>query len=120
MVEEIADSLPVNGDAADFKEWLLDQRNCICGPGLGSVDVRELTPANQSLFWNAVSDAVRRCEAEGGDGWHEPQFFSSWMDMFSNLLALRASYLRGDDPDMFNPYTRSVIPPTNNKSGPGW
>lgn len=120
MMEEIVKSLPNNENSADFKDWLLNQRNCICGPGLGSVDVRELTPENQELFWDAVIDAIHRCKAEGGEGWHDPNFYSSWMEMFSNLLAFRESYLDGEDPDAFNPYLKSVIPPTNNKSGPGW
>jgi len=118
MVEEIARSLPPTLEGGALEEWLLDQRVAI--RGIGSVDVRELTRDNQRLFWDAVADAIERCEREGPRSWNDPAYFASWMEMFRNLLKLRESYLRGEPPESFNPYMTATIPPTGNTSGPGW
>ncbi len=118
MIESIAGSLPTDSAAKDLRKWLLDQRVCI--RGLGSVDVRELTESNRRMFWDAVANAVELADEQGADDWHEPSLFLSWLKMFRDLLLLHQSYLRGEAADSFNPYMRSVIPPTNERSGPGW
>jgi hypothetical protein len=47
VVERIARALPETDAGRALSDWPMDQRCVVQGPGLGSVDFRELTPGNQ-------------------------------------------------------------------------
>lgn len=126
-VDAIAAALPDTELGITFRRWLLDQRcfdretgDPICGSGLGSVDVRELSPVCREMFWSAVYDAYARCKAEGPVGWHDPQGFDGWINAFHTLIQLHESFVRGEPPESLNPHMNDVIPPTNATAGPGW
>ena len=103
-----------------LSEWLLEQRSMVRGSGLGSVDVRELTPSNRSLVLDAVWQAFERAAARGPAEWCEPSFFPSWLERFRDLVGMLESIDRGEPPQAFNPHMNDVIPPSGRRAGPGW
>lgn len=119
-IRTIAQALPNTRDGNELAEWLLQQTSEIQGMGLGSVDLRELTVQNQTLFIQAIRQAVINLKTETGNEWHDPTAFQCWREYFGVLLQLIESIERGEPALRFNPHMNDVIPPTGNKSGPGW
>lgn len=119
-VEAIAEALPDTDEGRHLAAWLLDQRCSVRGMGLGNVDVRELTPQNRQLFLRAVEDAYQTQKGKGPAGWHSPDLWPSWIARFSDLVKMIACVENGEAPGDFNPHMKDVIPPTGDKSGPGW
>ena len=127
VIDSIADDLPDSPLGNDFRAWLLDQRcfdratgAIVCGNGLGSVDLRELSPACRELFWQAAQTAYDRCEQTGGESWSDPEMFPKWLKSFAELLFLHETYRDGEPVHDFNPHMNGLIPPTDQKVGPGW
>ncbi len=120
LILAIAHDLPSTPDGEAFGAWLRDQTSTVLGPGMGRVDLRELTPHNQRLFARAAQLAYARlvrdnCPPE----WHDPRFFPGWRDLFLVLLKLLKS-ARRRDPPTYNPHMSSLLPSTSDRSGPGW
>jgi hypothetical protein len=120
VIDAIAQELPATTNGNALREWLLSRRCKVVGVGCGSVDVRELTPSNQELFWKAAQSAFARSKIEGPRGWSDPSFFPKWLELFRNLMRMRKLYLRREPPEEFNPYFACVIPESERRSGPGW
>jgi hypothetical protein len=92
--------------ACAFRDWLLAQQSLFVGPGMTSVDVRELTPENA----RALLGAIRRVAADPARA-----------DADITLLAdMAAAAERGEPPMDLNPHMRNPLPPTGGRSGPGW
>lgn len=120
VIERIARALPGTDAGRALSDWLMDQRCVIRGPGLGSVDLRELSPGDQRLFVEAVERAIITTEQEGPEGWCDPAFYPGWLERFQDLLKMIASIHRGEPPTAFNPHMMDVIPPSGERAGPGW
>lgn len=118
VVERIAEALVETADGCALSDWLKEQR--IAVKGLGSVDLRELTPENRQLFQAAARRAFNLSEQQGQQGWHAPEAYTGWIDRFHDLIIMMDSIRRGDPPSAFNPHMIDVIPPTWNQAGPGW
>ncbi len=86
VIEGIADVL--DRAEQELAAWLRQQTCTECGPGLGSVDVRELSPANRRPFRAAAQQAFRAAALAGGLGWHDPSFFPGWLAWFRLLLRM--------------------------------
>jgi hypothetical protein len=119
-IRTIAQALPNTQEGLELADWLLQQTSEVKGMGLGSVDLRELTTENQTLFIRAVRQAVINLRTQDGNDWHDPMAFQSWREYFEVLPQLIESIERGEPAFMFNPHMKEVIPPTGDKSGPGW
>jgi len=103
-----------------LRAWLLEQRCSEQGPGMGRIDVRELTPHNRELLLAAIPVAIERARAKDGSDWNDPSWYPQWLDRFELLGRMVESVARGEPPETLNPQMRSVIPPTGERSGPGW
>lgn len=54
-IEEIAAALPPSAEGHALSAWLLDRRSAVQGPGLGRVDLRELTATNRRLLLDTMA-----------------------------------------------------------------
>ncbi len=54
-IEEIAAALPPSAEGHALSAWLLDRRSAVQGPGLGRVDLRELTATNRRLLLDTIT-----------------------------------------------------------------
>lgn len=96
----------------DLHSWLLDQRSIVLGPGLGGVDLRELTPHNQELILEAMENVCGVNEL--------PEELVNWAKGVRLLVAMARSYRDGEPPESLNPLMKAIVPPTGRHSGPGW
>ena len=119
IIRAIAEALPHTPDGAAFRDWMISEVG-MPGFGMGRVDLRELTPENRTLFWDAAQSAFKRMKLEGPLGWSAPCAFPKWLKMFQDVLRMRKLRRRGGSPEAFNPYLLGVVPPTGRRSGPGW
>lgn len=119
-VRAIAAEVEESADGREFKDWLLLQTCAHCGPGLGSVDVRELAPDDRVLFEEAALRAIVRQSETGPIGWHDASFFPNWLERFKDLGRMIGSIRAGEPPEAFNPHMTGVIEPSGERVGPGW
>ena len=119
-IRRIAAALPGDRDGTELREWLLLQTCAVCGPGLGSVDVRELSPGDRELFEEAALRAVVAAKSEDAADWHRPSAFTGWLEHFEILSRLIESVRAGDDPESYHPHTTGLIAPSGERVGPGW
>lgn len=119
IIEAVACELDKTQDGRPLAEWLRQQTCEICGPGLGSVDIRELTPDNHRYFRNAAERAFAHSESTGPQGWHDPALFPGWLEGFRKLIEMWRSIDRGEPPEVLNGLA-APLKPTHKKSGPGW
>jgi hypothetical protein len=113
-------ALPSTQEGRDLSGWLLQLTSEVKGAGLGSVDLRELTTQNQALFIQAVRQAAINLRTQNSNDRLAPVAFRSWREYFEVLPQLIESIERGEPASKFNPHMNDVIPPTDDKSGPGW
>jgi hypothetical protein len=116
VVEAIAGVLNRTELERELAAWLRSQTCRVCGPGLGSVDVRELSPACRAAFREAAGRAYRTAESAGGEGWHDPTFFPGWLVKFKELLRMWEAIDRGEPPAIGG----QCAEPTGRRVGPGW
>ena len=119
IIRAIAAELRDNEDDRPLAIWLSEQTCEVRGMGQGRVDVREFTPKNRDRFRAAVKDAISRAEAAGPAGWHDPDFFPTWLECFRKLNKMWQSIDLGEPPDSITDLT-SPMPATGEQSGPGW
>jgi hypothetical protein len=120
VVERIADALPPSAAGQALAVWLREQTCLVRGPGMGRVDLRELTVENQRLFGRAAQRAFTRALLGGPAGWGDPSFYPGWMRRFRDLTRMMRCVRRREPPEAFNPHMRGLIPPTGERAGPGW
>ncbi len=116
-IEVIAAELTDAPGAAELKEWLLLQTCRQCGPGIGTVDLRELAPADRELFEDAVLRAVVTVAEMIPPGW-DPVAFPRWHEYFKILAQLIGSTRNREPPESFAPHGH--VPPSGRRVGPGW
>jgi len=119
VIERIATELTRTEAERALAVWLCEQTCRECGPGLGSVDVRELSAADRGAFREAAQRAFRSAVQAGAAGWNDPSFFPAWLAGFRRLLRMWKAIDRGepagqlgDPPEYMEPNGRQV--------GPGW
>ncbi len=119
VVERIADQLNGAEEELRLADWLRQQTCWVHGPGLGSVDVRELTPRNQQLFRAAAQRAFRQATLDGSVGWHDPSFFPGWLTGFRRLLRMWKAIDRGEPMGRLGDSSQPMEP-SGLRVGPGW
>lgn len=96
---------------SDLAAWLKAQESWRLGPGMGSIDVRELTARNRALLLHAMNSAFMETI---------PSSLLPWEPRIMTLRDLVRSVLRGDAPETFNPDMKGLLPLTGEQQGPGW
>jgi hypothetical protein len=92
LLELAAKELGRRTDAVDgLQEWLLDQRCEVCGPGVGYLDLRELSPRASSQFKGACISAYYAMRLE-----IRPVI---WLDQLSLLVNMWISIEEGEPPE---------------------
>lgn len=119
VIEGIASELDRNEPERKLADWVRHQTCRNCGPGLGSIDVRELSPASRSAFRGAAQRAFRSAIFEGPAGWNDPSFYPGWLSRFRRLLRMWKAIDRGESPDQLSD-SLECMEPTGRKLGPGW
>jgi hypothetical protein len=129
LLELVIRELNVSEEPREFSEWL--QGNI---PGsqdvemgwafiradtgeniVRSLDLRELTPANQQMFWTALQSAIRKMILAGDDR-YEGMIFQ-----MKRMLRMRRLAAVGDHPDNLSDLRKGlVMEPTGKRVGPGW
>lgn len=112
VISMIAASIRKRERGKELADWLLTQRSEILGPGMGSLDLRELTTLNQEYVLQAIEE-VCGSNPLADELTHWP----NWMLL---LGAMVRSYRAGEPPEALNPQMRGILPPTGLRSGPGW
>jgi hypothetical protein len=113
-------SSPQDIEGQPLATWLLDQQCSEQGPGIGYLDLREVTPENQRRIIDGLHLALRQARSEGPLGWSDPSAFDAWLSSFDFLLRLVDSVERGEAPDaVSDPNVRLLMPPTGERRGPG-
>jgi hypothetical protein len=116
-VEAIAEALPRTSEATNLAEWLRHDPSVQI---YYNVDVRELAPANRELFQEAAEVAFKVQKARGPTGWSSPELWDGWINRFSEFLKMIECVRRGEPAHGFNPHMKDTVPPTGQRSGPGW
>jgi hypothetical protein len=114
LLECAAKELERRKDTVDgLPEWLLDQRCIVRGPGIGYLDLRELSPRASSQFKSAcisAYDAEVRLDSSPG----------LWLDLFSLLINMWVSMERGEPPEALTDPHWLIHPWSGKRRGPGW
>lgn len=116
-LEAITDAIPETAEGRELAEWL---RNDPTVQYLHSVDLRELTPTNRAMFEEATERAYKIASIQGSTDWPEPDYWTGWIGRFKDLVKMIESIRQGESPQTFNPHMNELLPPTTEKSGPGW
>jgi hypothetical protein len=97
---------------AGLREWLLDQRCEIQGPGVGYLDLRELSPTASSQFKSACMSAYDAMRRETSP--------VPWLDQFALLINMWISIEKGEPAEtLTSPHWR-IAPCRGERRGPGW
>ena len=120
LVTRLATELDRSAEGQELAAWVRTRTSEeMGGPGLGYIDVRELTLANQSLFRRAAQQSFRREKLAGPGPRSDPEFFASFLNQFRRLLRMWKAVDRreplgklGDSPE--------PMEPSGERSGPGW
>ncbi len=112
-IEHVAAVLNQRTDDRALAAWLLDQRISVVG--VGSIDLRELTPTNQSRLLDAIEAAFAVHDMPETIDWYRDRETG-----FQLLSHVAKAYRCGQPPDQLNPNMRALIPSRGHQAGPGW
>jgi hypothetical protein len=113
ILECAAKELERHDDPVDgLREWLLDQKCEVQGPGVGYLDLRELCPLASSQFKAACLSAYEAMKAKA--------FSEPVMEQLSLLINMWRSIEKGEPPEaLTSPHWR-IGPSRGERRGPGW
>jgi hypothetical protein len=129
LLSVVIDEIRLCGDHPEFMAWLRtripEEQDIEMGYGfikpdtdeniVRSIDLRELTPASQEVFWSALQRAATKLIVNPGDQ-HEHLLLQ-----MKRLLHMHHLVRIGDPPDHLSDWrTGYVEPPSGEKIGPGW
>ena len=113
LLERAAKELESRTDAVDgLREWLLDQRCEVRGPGVGYLDLRELSPRASSQFKSACISAYDAMRLDSNP--------VLWLDLFSLLINMWVSMEKGEPPEALTDPHWLITPWSGKRRGPGW
>lgn len=115
VIESIAAELHSSTLEREFAAWLRTKTCLECGPGLGSLDVRELSPACRLAFCKATRRALENAATQGGSEWQQPEFFPGWITKFRELVSMMDAIDRREPA----PVDAHLVEPTGRRVGPG-
>ena len=120
IIEAVAQALESGLETVPhLASWLLEQRCIILGPGIGYLDLREMSPVAKRNFRNmchhihsAGADSAPSVKDESAD---------LLAPLIDELVEMWASLDRGEAPEArTSPYWRVSPPLFYRKVGPGW
>jgi len=113
ILECAAKELESHPDAVDgFREWLLDQRCEVRGPGVGYLDLRELAARASAQFKSACISAYPKMRHASSR--------VLWVDQFSLLINMWTSIEKGEPPEALTSPHWLITPWNGDRRGPGW
>jgi hypothetical protein len=108
-----AQELERQSDVIDgLREWLLDQRCEVQGPGVGYLVLRELSPRAAFQFKSACTSAFSSMERAPNP--------APWLDQSSLLIDMWASINKGEPPEALTSPHWLISPWSRDRRGPGW
>lgn len=116
MIAEIAELL-TQDEHSELASWLTDDNSPV--QLFSHLDVRDLTPENQSAFLAAIGPAYRRSVERGPAGWHDPAFWPAYIKLFSSLAEQAELLAKGHTPTAW-PNLSAISPHSGQRNGPGW
>jgi hypothetical protein len=112
IIESAAKQLERRADPLEgLSEWLLDQRCEIQGPGVGSLDMRELSARARSEFREACFLAYKTLSDNPDQ--------TALLSGFAILIEMWKSIDRGEPPEKLTSQNWRVSPPSGYRRGPG-
>lgn len=117
-IRAISAALPISH--GQLSRWLVTRTSEVKGPGMGSLDLRELTPENQDAIMHAIRVASESQPSTKPASWTDNDSYQIWKHKLSLLCQLVGSIVRKENPAMFDPFECGIDPPTSSISGPGW
>jgi len=113
LLECAAEELERRDDTVEgLREWLLDQRCCERGPGVGYLDLRELSPRASAQFKSACISAYDAMRLDPNP--------VPLLDLFSLLINMWVSMERGEPPEALTDPHWLIHPARGERRGPGW
>ena len=113
ILERTVKELERRTDGLDgLREWLLDQRCVVLGPGIGALDLRELSPRACSEFRSACISAYDKARLEASP--------MPWLDHFALLIKMWISMEKGEPPEALTSPHWLIHPCGGERRGPGW
>jgi hypothetical protein len=112
ILECTAQHLEGRTECPELRDWLLDQRCDVLGPGVGYLDLRELSPIATCAFRSACTSAYRALMSQ-----QDP---ASWLEKFSVLFKMWESMDRGEPPEALTSDFWQLTPFSGERKGPGW
>ena len=115
---DIAEELHTQGFRA-LADWLVSDDSPVLL--YGHLDVRTLTPENQTAFRAAIEPAFRRSNSRSPINWQDRTYshWNGYIDLFRNLVEQQRLIGDGDIPQKL-PNLRRVPEHDGTMSGPGW
>jgi hypothetical protein len=95
-----------------LREWLLDQRCKVQGPGVGYLDLRELCSEAASEFRSAAIAGFKTLQEEGSS--------LPWAGRYSLLVKMWESIDRNEPPEALTCEWYLMSPYRGTRRGPGW
>jgi hypothetical protein len=120
LVELVAETILKEEKDAALSDWLLAQRCQVQGPGVGYVDLRELTLKVQEQIVAAIPKAVVLARVRGPAPGVDPSRFASFIEHLELLNQMVESMKRGEPPEALTASWWKLHPPTGERKGPGW
>ena len=119
ILEAVADELNRDKDSlSELAGWLLEQRCEVLGPGVGALDIRELSPAACEQFRGACQLIYERQQhSDVRNGGAMPEWLRK---LFHRLHDMWASIARGEPPESLTSPAWRIHPASGQRVGPGW
>jgi hypothetical protein len=113
ILESAAKELERRNDSVDgLREWLLDRRCEVQGPGVGYLDLRELSPVASSQFKGACLSAYDAMKAQTAS--------KPLIEELSLLIDMWKSMEKGEPPEALTSPHYLIAPCGGERRGPGW
>ena len=113
IIECVANELDSRTDAVEgLRQWLLDQRCEVQGPGVGYLDLREISPQACSQFKFACLSAYDAMKLECNP--------VLWLGQFSLLINMWISMDKEEPPEALTSRHWMMAPWSGERRGPGW
>lgn len=119
LIEDVASELErASGSVPNLSGWLLEQRCEVLGPGVGYLDLRELSPLARRDFRH-VCHQIHQTQRDSAIS--KERGVADWMmSLLDKLVEMWASMDRGEPHDA-RTYPHYILsPPSNEQLGPGW
>lgn len=120
VLEAAAAEIAVRPDSLEgLAEWLLEQRCEVLGPGVGYLDLRELSPRARVEFTQAFTLAYEKL-SRGVAPVALEHVTALGLEHLAVLMSMWASIARGEPPEALTSPYWIIHPYGGERHGPGW